>query len=56
MLEVASTASSSLPPLYDDVFPALPPAGPVQRPVAEGLPSYQPADSVEVLNVCLSGS
>ncbi|VDK23124.1 unnamed protein product [Taenia asiatica] len=53
MLEVASTAPTSLPPLYDDVFPALPPAGTVQRPVAEGLSSYQPADSVEVVKIPL---
>ncbi|VDM33646.1 unnamed protein product [Hydatigera taeniaeformis] len=53
MLEVASTAPSSLPPLYDDVFPALPSVGTEQRPVAEGLASYQPADSVEVVKIPL---
>ncbi|KAL5107661.1 Vigilin [Taenia crassiceps] len=46
MLEVASSAAANLPPSYDDVFPALPPAGPAQRPAPEGLSSYQPTDSL----------
>ncbi|CDS37530.1 high density lipoprotein receptor hdl [Echinococcus multilocularis] len=53
MIEVANTAPTNLPPLYDDVFPALPPAGTSQRPVAEGLTPYKPADSIEVVKIPL---